>query len=102
MKPVVDSGAAIHVCPSLYGFSPLRAFAKQLSLGSAGGDVLHHLGSETESYVYRSLKIQVNYEIAPVVRSILSVDVLTSTGVFVVFGVEEISSFIQWPDTKFP
>ena len=35
MKPVVDSGAAIHVCPSLYGFSPLRAFAKQLSLGIA-------------------------------------------------------------------
>ena len=66
-NPLVDPGA-IHVCPSWYGFSPLRASAKQLSLKSAGGDVLHHLGSKTESYVYRSLKCQVNYEVAPVVK----------------------------------
>ena len=41
-----DSGAAVHVCPSWYGFSPLCASATQLSLGSAGGDVLHHLWSK--------------------------------------------------------
>ena len=32
MKLMVDSGAAIHVCPSWYGFSSLSASAKQLSL----------------------------------------------------------------------
>ena len=61
MKPMVDSGAAIHVCPGWYGFSTLSASAKHLSLKSAGGDVLHHLGSKVESYVYRSLKFQVKY-----------------------------------------
>ena len=49
MKPMVDSGAAIHVCPDWYGFSTLSLSTKQLSLMSAGGDVLHHLGSKTES-----------------------------------------------------
>ena len=49
---MVDSGTAIHVCPSWYGLSPLRSSAEQLSLRSAGRDVLHHLGSKTESYVY--------------------------------------------------
>ena len=49
-------------------FSPLSASAKQLTPKSAGGDVLHHLGSKVESYVYRSLKCQMNYEVAPVVR----------------------------------
>ena len=67
MKPMVDSGAAIHVCPNWYGFSPLSLSTKQLSLNSAGGDVLHHLGSKTKSYVYRNLKFQVNCEVAPVV-----------------------------------
>ena len=60
--------------------------------------MLHHPGSKVESYVYRSLKLQVNYESAPVVRPILSVDVLTNKRVIVVFGVEENSSFIQLPD----
>ena len=46
----------------------------------------------------RSLKFQVNYEVAPVVRPILSVDVLTSKGVQVVFGAEENNPFIQLPD----
>ena len=58
--------------------------------------VLHHLGSKAESCVYRSLKVQVNYEVAPVVRPILSVHLLTGKGVLVVFG--ENSSFIQLPD----
>ena len=65
---------------------------------SAGGDVLHHLGSKTESYVYRNLKFRVNYEVAPVVRPILSVDMLTRKRVLVVFGVQGDSSFIQLPD----
>ena len=90
MSPMVDSGAAIHVCPNWYGFSPLSLSAKQLSLKSACGDVLHHLGRNTESYVHRSLKFQVNYEVAPVVRPILSV--------LVVFGVQGDNSFIQLPD----
>ena len=68
MKPMVDSGAAIHVCPNWYGFSPLSLSTKQLSLKSASGDVLHHLGSKTESYVYRSLKFQVNCEVALALR----------------------------------
>ena len=51
MKPMVDSGAAIHARPNWYGFSPLSLSTKQLSLKSAGGDVLHHLGSKPESYV---------------------------------------------------
>ena len=96
---MVDSGAAIHVCPNWYGFSPLSLSTKQLSLESAGGDVLHHTGSKSESYVYRNLKFQVkNYEVAPVVRTILSVDMLTRKGVLVVFGVQGDSSFIQLPD----
>ena len=41
---------------------------------------MHHLGSKVESHVYRSLKFHVNYEVAFVVRPILSVDVLTSKG----------------------
>ena len=48
--------------------------------------------------MYRSLKFQVNYDVAPVVRSILSVDMLTRKGVLVVFGVQGSSSFIQLPD----
>ena len=36
--------------------------------------MLHHLGSKTQSSVYRSLKFHVNYDVAPVVRPILSVD----------------------------
>ena len=98
MKPMVDSGAAIHVCLNWYGFSPRSLSTKHLSLKSAGGDVLHHLGSKTESYVYRNLKFQVNYEVAPVVRRILSVDMLTHKGVLVVFGVHGDSSFIQLSD----
>ena len=98
MNPMVDSGAAIHVCPNWYGFSLLSLSMKQLSLKSAGGDVLHHLGSKTESYVYRNLKFQVNYEVAPVVRPILSVDMLTRKRVLVVFSVQGDSSFIQLPD----
>ena len=47
------------------------------------------LGVKFESYVYRSLNFQVNSEVALVVRPILSVDVLTSKGMLVVFGVEE-------------
>ena len=39
-----------------------------------------------------------NYEVAPVVRPILSVHMLTRKGVLVVFGVEENSSFIQLLD----
>ena len=79
-------------------FSPLCALAQQLSLKIAGGDALYHLGSIVESYVCRSRKFQVNYEVAFVARPILSVDVLTSKGVLVVFGVEENSSFIQLLD----
>ena len=37
---------------------PLSLSTKQLSLKSAGGDVLHHLGSKTESYVYRNLNFK--------------------------------------------
>ena len=82
----------------MYGFSPLCASAKQLSLRSAGGDALHHLESKVESSVYRSLKFQVNYEVALVARPIFSVDLFTSDGVLVVFGVEGNSSFIQLLD----
>ena len=39
-----------------------------------------------------------NYEVAPVVRPILSVDMLTRKGVLVVFGVQGDSSFIHVPD----
>ena len=63
-----------------------------------GGDVLLRLGSKVESYVYRSLKFQVNYKVTPVVRPILAVDMLTSKGVLVVFGVERNSSFVLWSD----
>ena len=88
MKHMVDSGAAIHVFPGWHGFSPLSLSTRRLSLNSAGGDVLHHLGSKTESYVYRNLKFQVNCEVAPVVRPILSVGMLTRKGVLVVFGAQ--------------
>ena len=98
MRNMVDSGAALHVCPNWCGFSPLSLYTKQLSLKSAGGDVLHHLGSKTESYVYRKPKFQVNCEVAPVVRPILSVDMLTRKGVLVAFGIQGESSFIQLPD----
>ena len=60
--------------------------------------MVHHLGRKTESYVYRSRKFEVNYEVAPVVRPILSVDMLTRKGVLVVFGVQVNSSFIELPD----
>ena len=95
---MVVSGTAIHVCPNWYGFSPLSLSTKQLSRKSAGGDVLHHLGSKAESHVYQSFQVQVNYEVAPVARPILSVDMLTRKGVLVVFGVHGDSSFIQLPD----
>ena len=73
MKPMVDSGAAIHVCPNWNGFSPTFLVHETV----VTQDVLHHLGSKTESYVYRNLKFQMNYEVALVVRPILSVDMLT-------------------------
>ena len=52
------------------------------------------------SCVYRSHKFQVNYEVAPVARPILSVDVLTCEGVLVLFGFEGNSSFIQFLDGR--
>ena len=39
-----------------------------------------------QSYVCRNLKFQVNYDVALVVRPILSVDMLTRKRVLVVFG----------------
>ena len=60
--------------------------------------MLHQSGSKTESYVCRKLKFQVNYEVALVVRPILSVDMFTRNGVLVVFGVQGDSSLIQLPD----
>ena len=39
---------------------------------------MHHLESKVESYVYRCLNFQMNYEVAPAVRPILSVDMLTT------------------------
>ena len=100
MKLMVDSGAAIHVCSNFFCFSHLSVSTKQLSLKSAGGDVLHHLGSsKVESYTYRSLELQVIYEVALVVSPILSVDMLTRKGVSVVFGVEGKSCLM---DTHFP
>ena len=39
-----------------------------------------------------------NYEVALVVKPILSVDMLTRIGVLAVFGIQGGSSFIQWPD----
>ena len=53
------------------------------------------LEAKLRGYVYRSPKFQVNYEVALVVRRILSVDMLTRQGVLVVFGVHGSSSFIQ-------
>ena len=47
--------------------------------------------------MYRSLKCLVNYEVAPVVRPILFVDMLTRKGVLVVFGVQETVHVIQLP-----
>ena len=81
----------------------LSLSTKQLSLKSAGGDVLHHLGSKTESYVYRSLKFQVNYEVPLFVRPILSVDMLTRKGVWscLVFR-EAVHSSNCLMDTKIP
>ena len=60
--------------------------------------MLHYLGSKVEKYECRSFKFHANYEVAPAVRPILSVDVLTSKRVLVVCGVQVHSSFIQLPD----
>ena len=60
--------------------------------------MLHRLGSKTGSYVYQGFKFEVNYEVALVVRPILSVDESTSKGVQVVFGVGVNSSYIQLLD----
>ena len=66
MKPMVDSGAAIHVCPNWYGFSPTFLVQRNSCHSRVLGETCwHHLGSKTESYVYRNLKFQVNYEVAP-------------------------------------
>ena len=95
----VDIHSCSHVTASnmrLGTISP-HLSTKQVSLKNVGGDVLHHFGSKTECYVYRSVKFQVNYEVAPVARPILSVDMLTRKGVLVVFGVQGSSSFIQLP-----
>ena len=74
---VVDSGAAIHVCPSLK---------------SADGDVLRVTCSKSQiSSEQRSF----NRSIA---RPILAIDLLNRKGVLVVFGDEENSSCIQLPD----
>ena len=98
---MVDSGAPIHVCPSWYGLPTLRSSAKQLSLRSGGGrDVLHHLGSKTGSYANQSFKFELNYEVAPIARPILSVDVVNSKGAQVVFGVGANSLYIQLPDER--
>ena len=73
---MVDSGAPIG-----YGFSPLCVTQKCWWRRVAS-----------------SSKCRVNYEVAPVVRPIFSVDVLTSKGALVVFGVDGNSSFIQLLD----
>ena len=96
--PIVDYGAAIHVCPNWYGFSPLSLSTKQLSLKSAVETCCIILEAKLRVTWYRSLKFQVNYEVVLVVKPILSVDMLTRIGVLVVFGIQGDSSFIQLPD----
>ena len=56
------------------------------------------LGAKPLVTCTRVFIIQVSYEVAPVVRPILSVDTLMSNGVQVVFGVGVNSSCIQLPD----
>ena len=88
MKPMVDSRLEQQsTFAPVSMVSPLRSSAKQLSLGIAGGDVLRHVGSKTESCVYDSCKFVVSYDFAPVVRPILSVDVLANKLAQVVYGV---------------
>ena len=86
MKPVVDSGAAIHV------LSKLVRFLTTLCIQTVVTEQCWWRRVAVEGYVYRSLKFQVNYEVALVVRSILFVDVLSSKGVLVVFGEETVRS----------
>ena len=74
MKPMVDAGAASHVCTSCKVSDTFASSPKSVVPStSAGRNVMHHLGSKTERYVFQSFKYEVSYEVALVVRPILSV-----------------------------
>ena len=98
MKTMVDSGAAIHVCPNWYGFTPLSLSTKHCHSRVLVETCCIILEAKLRVSRIKNLKFQVNYEVAPVVRPILSGDMLTRKGVLVVFGVHGDSSFIQLPD----
>ena len=102
----VDIHSCSHVTASnmrLGTISP-HLSTKQVSLKNVGGDVLHHFGSKTECYVYRSVKFQVNYEVAPVARPILSVDIVDTQRSFsrVWCSGKQFIHPIGLMDTKFP
>ena len=56
------------------------------------------MGAKLKGYVYQSFKFQLNYDVALVVRPILSDELLISKGAQVVFGVRVNSSYIQLLD----
>ena len=111
----VDIHSCSHVTAS--NMKPMGLILEQQSMFVPIGTVSHHYPCPRNSchsrvlvetcciileaklrVTCRNLNFQVNYEVAPVVRPILSVDMLTHQGVLVVFGVHGVSSFIQLPD----
>ena len=97
-KLMVELEAALHVCPSCYGFALLRSSTRQVSVITAAETSCNILESKLESFTYKNFKLNVNYDVAPRVRPILTVDMLTSSGVLVVCGSAENSSIIQLTD----
>ena len=98
MKPMVDSGAAIHVCPSSCGLSLHRSFSDTLVAQKCWRMCCILLGATLKVTCIRVLKFQANYEVALVVRPMLSVDMLITQGAQVVFGVGVNRLYIQLPD----
>ena len=85
-KLMVELEAALHVRPGYYGFSLLRSSTRPVSVKTAAATSCNILESKHESFTYKNFNLNVNYDVAPRVRPILTVDMLTSTGVLVVCG----------------
>ena len=99
MRPMVDSGAAIPCLCKLVRFSHHFPCPRNICHSRVLVETCCiTLEAKLRVTCIEVLKFQVNYKVAPVVRPILSVDMLTRKRVLVVFGVQGDSSFIRFPD----
>jgi hypothetical protein len=82
---VLDSGSAIHVCPPT--FAPMVGVkaSTPLSITTAGGHQIAHIGKKQVNLDLNGVNVQVRFEVAEVKRPLLSISMMVSHGWTVTF-----------------